>query len=105
MTQTETNNDPTTLTLPTELLPADGRFGCGPSKVRTAQSGRLAESGVSVLGASLRQKRVKSRVGRVREGLTQLFSLPEGYESVLGVGGTPAFWDAAAFGLVRERAL
>src|SRR5690625_4472355 len=103
MTQTETNNDPTPLTLPTELLPADGRFGCGPSKVRTEQLGRLAESGVSVMGTSHRQKPVKSLVGRVREGLNQLFSLPEGYEIVLGVGGTTAFWDAAAFGLVRER--
>ncbi len=104
MTQAETNIDPTTLRLPTELQPADGRFGCGPSKVRTEQLARLADSG-SVMGTSHRQKPVKSLVGHVREGLHRLFSLPEDYEIVLGVGGTTAFWDAASFGLVRERAL
>lgn len=105
MTQAETNTDPTTLRLPSELVPSDGRFGCGPSKVRTEQLGRLADEGASVMGTSHRQKPVKSLVGRVREGLRQLFSLPEGYEVVLGVGGTTAFWDAATLGLVRERAL
>ena len=103
MTQAET--DPTTLKLPSELTPSDGRFGCGPSKVRTEQLARLADEGAWVMGTSHRQKPVKSLVGRVREGLSQLFSLPAGYEIVLGVGGTTAFWDAAAFGLVRERAL
>lgn len=101
----KTNTDPTTLTLPAELAPADGRFGCGPSKVRTDQLARLADSGASLMGTSHRQKPVKALVGQVREGLRQLFSLPEGYEVVLGVGGTTAFWDAASFGLVRERAL
>ncbi|SDQ91802.1 phosphoserine transaminase [Actinopolyspora saharensis] len=105
MTQAETNTDPTTLRLPSELIPSDGRFGCGPSKVRTEQLARLADEGASVMGTSHRQKPVKSLVGRVREGLRQLFSLPEGYEVVLGVGGTTAFWDAATVGLVRERAL
>ncbi|WP_017973138.1 phosphoserine transaminase [Actinopolyspora halophila] len=105
MTQAETNTDPTTLRLPSELVPSDGRFGCGPSKVRTEQLNRLADEGASVMGTSHRQKPVKSLVGRVREGLRQLFSLPEGYEVVLGVGGTTAFWDAATLGLVRERAL
>jgi phosphoserine aminotransferase len=105
MTQAETHIDPTTLQLPTELKPSDGRFGCGPSKVRTEQLAKLADSGASVMGTSHRQKPVKSLVGRVREGLRQLFSLPDGYEVVLGVGGTTAFWDAASFGLVRERAL
>lgn len=105
MTQAETNIDPTTLQLPSELQPSDGRFGCGPSKVRTEQLARLAESGTGLMGTSHRQKPVKSLVGRVREGLRQLFSLPEGYEIVVGVGGTTAFWDAATFGLVRERAL
>ena len=105
MTQAETNIDPTTLRLPAELKPSDGRFGCGPSKVRPEQLARLAETGVDLMGTSHRQKPVKSLVGRVREGLRQLFSLPEGYEVVLGVGGTTAFWDAATFGLVRERAL
>ncbi|EWM14282.1 MULTISPECIES: phosphoserine transaminase [unclassified Kutzneria] len=101
MTQTA---DPATLVLPTELRPSDGRFGCGPSKVRPEQLAKLAESGATYLGTSHRQKPVKSLVGRVRAGLRELFSLPEGYEVVLGNGGTTAFWDAAAFGLVRERA-
>ncbi|ASU77413.1 phosphoserine transaminase [Actinopolyspora erythraea] len=105
MTQAETNIDPTTLRLPAELIPSDGRFGCGPSKVRPDQLNRLANEGADVMGTSHRQKPVKSLVGRVREGLRQLFSLPEGYEVVLGVGGTTAFWDAATLGLVRQRAL
>ncbi|WP_410655572.1 phosphoserine transaminase [Amycolatopsis sp. lyj-112] len=92
------------LTLPADLKPADGRFGCGPSKVRDEQLSNLAKSGATYLGTSHRQKPVKSLVGRVRAGLSELFSLPEGYEVVLGNGGTTAFWDAAAFGLVRERA-
>ncbi|QUQ69443.1 phosphoserine transaminase [Kutzneria sp. CA-103260] len=100
MTQTA---DPATLILPAELRPSDGRFGCGPSKVRPEQLARLAESGAQYMGTSHRQKPVKSLVGRVRAGLRELFSLPEGYEVVLGNGGTTAFWDAAAFGLVRER--
>ncbi|TWF92523.1 phosphoserine transaminase [Saccharopolyspora dendranthemae] len=104
MTQAETT-DPTTLKLPDELQPSDGRFGCGPSKVRPEQLARLADEGASVMGTSHRQKPVKSLVGRVREGLSELFSLPEGYEVVLGVGGTTAFWDAATFGLIRERSL
>jgi phosphoserine aminotransferase len=97
--------DPTTLQLPTELKPADGRFGCGPSKVRPAQVEALATAGAELLGTSHRQKPVKSLVGRVRTGLRELFGLPEGYEVVLGNGGTTAFWDAAAFGLVRNRAM
>jgi phosphoserine aminotransferase len=110
MTQAQTSTDgttvdPTTLQLPTDIRPSDGRFGCGPSKVRTEQLTKLADSGASLMGTSHRQKPVKSLVGRVREGIRQLFSLPEGYEVVLGVGGSTAFWDAATFGLVRERAL
>ena len=93
-----------TLQSPAELLPTDGRFGCGPSKVRPEQLARLAES-ADVMGTSHRQKPVKSIVGRVRSGLRELFSVPDGYEVVLGVGGTTAFWDAAAAGLVRERSL
>ncbi|MBB3050362.1 phosphoserine aminotransferase [Prauserella isguenensis] len=92
------------LTIPAELKPSDGRFGCGPSKVRPEQLANLAREGANVLGTSHRQKPVKSLVGRVRSGLTDLFGLPDGYEVVLGNGGTTAFWDAAAFGLVRERA-
>ena len=105
MTQAEPKTDPTTLALPSELKPSDGRFGCGPSKVRPEQLARLAGEGAAAMGTSHRQKPVKSLVGRVREGLRELFSLPDGYEVVLGVGGTTAFWDAASFGLVRERAL
>ncbi|WP_433267906.1 phosphoserine transaminase [Actinosynnema sp. CS-041913] len=101
MTQTA---DPTTLVLPSDLLPSDGRFGCGPSKVRPEALAALASEGAALMGTSHRQKPVKSLVGSVRSGLRELFSLPEGYQVVLGNGGTTAFWDAAAFGLVRERA-
>ena len=95
----------TDLQIPADLKPADGRFGCGPSKVRPEQLTALAGAGAAIMGTSHRQKPVKSLVGRVRSGLRELFSLPEGYEVVLGNGGSTAFWDAAAFGLVRERAL
>nr|WP_211177848.1 phosphoserine transaminase [Pseudonocardia acidicola] len=91
--------------IPADLKPADGRFGCGPSKVRPEQISALADAGAALMGTSHRQKPVKSLVGRVRSGLSELFSLPEGYQVVLGNGGSTAFWDAAAFGLVRERAL
>ncbi|GAA4580847.1 phosphoserine transaminase [Planotetraspora phitsanulokensis] len=89
--------------IPADIKPADGRFGCGPSKVRPEQLAALAGAGASVMGTSHRQKPVKNLVGRVRAGLSDLFSLPEGYEVVLGNGGTTAFWDIAAFGLIRER--
>ncbi|MBA2346867.1 MAG: phosphoserine transaminase [Solirubrobacterales bacterium] len=97
----------TDFVIPEGLKPADGRFGCGPSKVRPAQINALnaAVDGVPVMGTSHRQKPVKSVVGRVRTGLSELFSLPEGYEVALGNGGATAFWDAAAAGLVREQAL
>ena len=93
------------LTIPADLRPADGRFGCGPSKVRPEQLAVLAGTGASLMGTSHRQAPVKSLVGRLRAGLRELFSLPQGYEVVLGNGGTTAFWDAAALGLVRERSL
>ncbi len=93
------------LVIPDELKPADGRFGCGPSKVRPEALARLASDGAAVMGTSHRQKPVKSLVGEIRAGLRELFSLPDGYEVALGNGGATAFWDAAAFGLVRERAL
>jgi phosphoserine aminotransferase len=93
------------LTIPADLKPADGRFGCGPSKVRPEQLAALADTGASLMGTSHRQAPVKSLVGRIRAGLRELFSLPPGYEVVLGNGGTTAFWDAAALGLVRQRAL
>ena len=92
------------VTIPADLLPADGRFGCGPSKVRPEQLRAVADA-ADVMGTSHRQKPVKSLVGRVRAGLSELFSLPEGYQVVLGNGGTTAFWDAAAVGLIRERSL
>ncbi len=95
---------PATLSIPTDLLPQDGRFGCGPSKVRPEQVDHLASLGRSILGTSHRQAPVRNLVGQVREGLGDLFTLPEGYEIVLGNGGSTAFWDIAAFGLVRERA-
>src|SRR3954452_6720533 len=93
------------LVIPDDLKPADGRFGSGPSKVRPEQLEHLAEHGSSVMGTSHRQAPVKAVVGRIREGLSDLFSLPDGYEVALGNGGTTAFWDALAFGMVRERAL
>jgi phosphoserine aminotransferase len=94
-----------TLTIPEELKPADGRFGCGPSKVRPEQLAKLATEDAHLLGTSHRQKPVKDLVGRVRTGLSDLFRLPDGYVVALGNGGTTAFWDAAAAGLIRERSL
>ncbi len=91
------------LTIPTHMLPADGRFGCGPSKVRPEQLTYLAGAGAALLGTSHRQAPVKDLVGRVRSGLADLFRVPEGYEVVLGNGGSTAFWDAAAFGLIQQR--
>jgi phosphoserine aminotransferase len=96
--------DAATLTIPAELLPEDGRFGCGPSKVRPAQVDYLTSIGRTVLGTSHRQAPVRNLVGQVRDGLSDLFSLPDGYEIILGNGGSTAFWDIAAFGLVRQRA-
>ena len=94
----------TGIDIPEDLKPADGRFGCGPSKVRPEQLDALAEWGASYLGTSHRQPPVRAVVSRVRSGVSDLFSLPGGYEVVLGNGGTTAFWEIAAFGLVRERA-
>jgi phosphoserine aminotransferase len=91
------------ITIPADLKPADGRFGSGPSKVREDALRRLYESGTSYLGTSHRQATVKDVVRRVREGLATLFSLPEGYEVVLGNGGTTVFWDIATFQLINER--
>ena len=95
---------PEDIRIPADLLPADGRFGAGPSKVRKAQIDALGSVWQSYLGTSHRQKTVKSEVGRLRTGLADLFSLPEGYEVVLGNGGSTAFWDVASFGLIRNRA-
>jgi phosphoserine aminotransferase len=94
----------TSTKIPAGLKPADGRFGCGPSKVRPEALAKLAER-ADVMGTSHRQQPVRDLVGRVREGIGELFSLPDGYEVALGNGGTTAFWDAAAAWLVRDRAL
>jgi phosphoserine aminotransferase len=94
---------PAELRLPPELLPADGRFGCGPSKVRSEQLDALRAAGTTVLGTSHRQAPVKQLVRSVRAGLAELFSLPDGWEIVLGNGGTTVFWDVATFGLIERR--
>ncbi|MET0726998.1 MAG: phosphoserine transaminase [Acidimicrobiales bacterium] len=94
--------------IPADLLPADGRFGCGPSKVRPEAVEALVASGDPdaggpYLGTSHRQPRVQFEVGALRNGLAELFALPDGYEIILGNGGTTAFWDAATFGLIDQR--
>ncbi|TWP35494.1 phosphoserine transaminase [Leekyejoonella antrihumi] len=95
---------PVTLPIPDSIKPTDGRFGCGPSKVRAAQIEHLATVGTSLLGTSHRQAPVKSLVGQIQEGLRTLFALPPGYEVVVGNGGATQFWDLAAFSLIRDRA-
>ncbi|MEM8746928.1 MAG: phosphoserine transaminase [Actinomycetota bacterium] len=95
--------DPTSLQVPADLLPADGRFCSGPSKVRTEQVEAVVAAGERLLGTSHRKPPVKNLVGGVRSKLAELFSLPEGWEIVLGNGGTTVFWDVATFGLVAER--
>jgi phosphoserine aminotransferase len=100
-----TETPQTKLLIPDELKPADGRFGCGPSKVRPAALARLADEGAALMGTSHRQKPVKALVGEIRSGLRELFAMPDGYEVVLGNGGATAFWDAAAFGLIERRSL
>jgi phosphoserine aminotransferase len=95
---------PADIRIPTELLPADGRFGSGPSKVRDAQMRALAAAGRTPLGTSHRQEPVRSLVRRIRGGLAELFALPDGYEVALGNGGSTAFWDVATFCLVRSKA-
>jgi phosphoserine aminotransferase len=95
--------DPSTIRLPDHLLPADGRFGCGPSKVRPEQMQALTDAGTSLMGTSHRKAPVKALVASVRSGLTELFGLPEGWEIVLGNGGSTVFWDIATFGLIERR--
>src|ERR671913_133100 len=96
--------DAAQITIPDRLTPRDGRFGSGPGKVRPEALAALAASGHNYLGTSHRQPPVKGLVRRVRDGVAALFGLPAGYEVVVGNGGATAFWDAAAFGLVRDRA-
>lgn len=90
--------------IPTSLLPQDGRFGCGPSRVRPAQLDAFVQHGADLMGTSHRQQPIKSMVGSIRSGLVDLFQAPEGYEIVLGNGGSTAFWDAAAFSLADRQA-
>ena len=92
-----------TLSIPADLLPADGRFGAGPSKIQPGHLDALAATGSRLMGTSHRQKPVRDLVGRVRDGLAELFSLPDGYEVILGNGGATAFWDVATFGLIERR--
>ena len=89
-------------TIPSELIPSDGRFGCGPSKVRPEQLQAIEEH-ADIMGTSHRQPGVKDVVGSIRSGLADLFQLPEGYEIILSLGGATAFWDAASFGLIRNK--
>jgi phosphoserine aminotransferase len=91
------------LTIPADLKPADGRFGAGPSKIQTSHLDALAATGASLMGTSHRQAPVRQVVGRVRDGLAALFSMPADHEVVLGNGGATAFWDVATFGLIREK--
>jgi phosphoserine aminotransferase len=105
MTPPSQATEETPLVIPQELLPGDGRFGCGPSKVRPQAIARLASEGAALMGTSHRQKPVKALVGEIRSGLRELFGAPEGYEVALSNGGATAFWDAAACGLVQHRSL
>jgi phosphoserine aminotransferase len=91
------------ITIPADLLPADGRFGCGPSKVRPEAIAALVEDAPTYLGTSHRQAPVKFMVSRLRNAVAELFALPDGYEVILGNGGTTVFWDAALFGLIEEK--
>ncbi|MCB1038462.1 MAG: phosphoserine transaminase, partial [Acidimicrobiales bacterium] len=91
------------ITIPADLLPADGRFGCGPSKVRPEAVAALAAEAPQYLGTSHRQAPVKFMVSRLRNAVAELFALPDGYEVILGNGGTTVFWDAATFGLIERK--
>ncbi|NLD75358.1 MAG: phosphoserine transaminase, partial [Acidimicrobiales bacterium] len=91
------------ITIPTDLLPADGRFGCGPSKVRPEAVEALAAEAGTYLGTSHRQPTVKFMVSRLRNAVQEMFALPDGYEVILGNGGTTSFWDAAVFGLIEQK--
>jgi len=105
MTTSSSPEQTTNLLIPDGLKPSDGRFGCGPSKIRPQALTRLAGEGAALMGTSHRQQPVKALVGEIRAGLSELFAAPDGYEVALGNGGATAFWDAAAFGLIERRAL
>jgi phosphoserine aminotransferase len=100
---TQAMSDPSTITIPGELRPSDGRFGSGPSKIRSEAVAALYRTAGGYLGTSHRQGGVRSVVRRVKDSLIELFAPPDGYEVVLGIGGTTSFWDAAAFGLIERR--
>lgn len=91
------------LTLPEHLIPSDGRFGCGPSKVQPHQIQAVVDGANNIIGTSHRQPAVKNVVGSIREGLAKLFNIPEGYEVIMSVGGATAFWDAATYGLIKKK--
>ena len=95
--------DPQVIRIPAEMLPSDGRFGCGPSRIRPAAIAALADAATTWMGTSHRQSPVRDVVTAVRRGLTELFGLPDGWEILLGNGGTTVFWDAATFGLIERR--
>mgnify|MGYP001822271536 CR=1 FL=1 len=95
--------DANAIQIPAHLLPGDGRFGCGPSKVRSEQIDAIVAGATTIMGTSHRKPQVKALVGSIRSGLGELFGLPDGWEIVLGNGGTTVFWDAATFGLVEQR--
>lgn len=95
-------NEGSPIRIPADLLPADGRFGCGPTRVRAETLTDLVETGGAYMGTSHRRPTVRAMVGRVRKGLAELYDLPEGYEVVLGNGGATGFWDAATFGLIER---
>jgi phosphoserine aminotransferase len=97
-------SDNQSIRIPADLLPQDGRFGAGPSKIRSEQIDAVVAAGRDLLGTSHRQAPVKNLVGNVREGLRTFFQAPEGYEVILGLGGATAFWDVATFGLVENKA-
>jgi phosphoserine aminotransferase len=100
---TQAMTDPSTITIPAELRPSDGRFGSGPSKIRSEAVAALYRGAGGYLGTSHRQGGVRSTVRRVKDSLLALFGPPDGYEVILGVGGTTSFWDAAAFGLIEAK--
>lgn len=93
----------TNLRIPSELLPSDGRFGSGPSKIRASQIDALISSSTHLLGTSHRQAPVKNLIGSVRSQLSELFAIPDGWQVLIGNGGASLFWDAATFGLINER--
>ena len=103
MTPTASSTPSDAPRLPEELLPHDGRFGCGPSKIRPEQIKAIDQGATTIMGTSHRKPGVKNIVASIQEGLTSLFQLPDGYEIVASLGGATAFWDAATFGLIERR--